>query len=262
MTKNLTSMQVTWSYTYTRPGYDKKHRQSVPRDWWTEDVSDLDIDLFRHIIIAVRSTNMLPSQLIGEALHVYASRWLPDTTRTRTIGSTAAQPEEITVKNQRILEAIVSMIPAERGSLSITFLLRLLSLGNYLGSSQLTKTELVRRSSQQLDEATVSDLLFPSYSTSDQHVYDVELVRSVLESFWVLWRRQPPGSLEKGESMRSVRKVGKLIDSYLQVISKDVNIPVSKVVSLAECLPDIARPLHDDLYKAINIYLKVIYLKH
>ncbi|XP_056159905.1 BTB/POZ domain-containing protein At5g47800-like isoform X1 [Syzygium oleosum] len=250
--------KVTWSYTYTRPGYDKKHRQSVPRDWWTEDISDLDIDLFRYIIVAVRSTNMLPSQLIGEALHVYASRWLPDTTRTRTrtIGSAASQPEEITVKNRRILEAIVSMIPAERGSLSINFLLRLLSLANYLGSSPLTKTELVRRSSQQLEEATVSDLLFPSYSTSDQHLYDVELVRSVLESFWVLWRRQAPGPSEKGESMRSVRKVGKLIDSYLQVISKDVNMPASKVVSLAECLPDVARPLHDDLYKAINIYLK------
>ncbi|KAF8031548.1 hypothetical protein BT93_D0689 [Corymbia citriodora subsp. variegata] len=246
--------KVTWSYTYTRPGYDKKHRQSVPRDWWTEDISDLDIDQFRFIIVAVR--DMLPSQLIGEALHVYASRWLPDMTRTRTIGSTASQPEEITVKNRRILEAIVSMIPAERGSLSISFLLRLLSLGNYLGSSPLSKTELVRRSSQQLDEATVSDLLFPSYSASDQHLYDVELVRAVLESFWVLWRRQPPGSSEKGESMRSVRKVGKLIDSYLQVISKDVNMPVWKVVSLAECLPDIARPLHDDLYKAINIYLK------
>ncbi|XP_030515587.2 BTB/POZ domain-containing protein At5g47800 isoform X1 [Rhodamnia argentea] len=248
--------KVTWSYTYTRPGYDKKNRQSVPRDWWTEDISDLDIDLFCFIIIAVRSTNMLPSQLIGEALHVYASRWLPDPTKTRTIGSTASQPEEITVKNQRILEAIVSMIPAERGSLSINFLLRLLSLANCLGSSPLTKTELVRRSSQQLDEAKVGDLLFPSYSTSDQHFYDMELVRSVLESFWVLWRRQPPGSSEKGESTRSVRKVGKLIDSYLQVISKDVKMPVSKVVSLAECLPDIARPLHDDLYKAINIYLK------
>lgn len=248
------SPKVTWSYTYTRPGYDRKHRQSVPRDWWTEDISDLDIDQFRFIIIALR--NMLPSQLIGEALHVYASRWLPDMSRTSTIGSTASQPEEITMKNRRILEAIVSMIPAEQGSLSINFLLRLLSLGNYLGSSPLTKTELVRRSSQQLDEATVSDLLFPSYSASDKHFYDVELVRSVLESFWVLWRRQPPGSSEKGESMRSVRKVGKLIDSYLQVISKDVNMPASTVVSLAECLPDIARPLHDELYKAINIYLK------
>lgn len=67
------SLQVTWSYTYTRPGYSRKRNQLVPKDWWTEDVSDLDIDLFRCIITAVRSANVLSTQLIGEALHVYAS---------------------------------------------------------------------------------------------------------------------------------------------------------------------------------------------
>lgn len=249
-------MQVTWSYTYTRPGYTKKHQHSVPKDWWTEDISDLDIDLFRCIILAIRSTYILPPQLIGEALHVYACRHLPDTTKARTQESSVSHTEELVERNRRILETIVSLIPGDKGSVSVGFLLRLFSTGNFLGVSPVTKAELLRRSSMQLEEATVNDLLFPSYSSSDQHFYDIDLVLAVLESYLLIWRRQSPVVTDNSQFFRSIRKIGKLIDSYLQVVAKDANMPVLKFVSLAETLPDIAREDHDDLYKAINIYLK------
>ncbi|KAE7995190.1 hypothetical protein FH972_000017 [Carpinus fangiana] len=248
--------KVTWSYTYTRPGYSKKHHHSVPKDWWTEDLSDLDIDLFRCMITAIRSTYMLPPQLIGEALHVYACRWLPNTTKSRPIESSVPQAEDFKDKNRRILEVVVSMIPGDRGSVSVGFLLRLLSIANYVGASPVTKTELIRRSSLQFEDATVTDLLFPLHSTSEAHSYDIDLVVAVLESLVVLWRRQSPSPAENSHFLGSIIKVGKLIDSYLEVVAKDANMPVSKLVSLAEALPDIARPEHDALYKAINIYLK------
>ncbi|XP_030972884.1 BTB/POZ domain-containing protein At5g47800 isoform X1 [Quercus lobata] len=248
--------KVAWSYTYTRPGYSKKHHHSVPKDWWTEDISDLDIDLFRCLITAIRSTYMLSPQLIGEALHVYASRWLPDTTKNRPPESSVSQTEELMEKNRRVLETIVSMIPGDRGSVSVGFMLRLLSIANYLGASPMAKAELIRRSSLQFEEATVNDLLFPLPSTSGRHSYDIDLVVSVLESLVVLWRRISPTASENSQFLVSIRKVGKLIDSYLLVVAKDVNMPVSKIVSLAEALPDIARLDHDDLYKAINSYLK------
>ncbi|XP_059435681.1 BTB/POZ domain-containing protein At5g47800 isoform X2 [Corylus avellana] len=248
--------KVTWSYTYTRPGYSKKHHHSVPKDWWTEDLSDLDIDLFRCMITAIRSTYMLPPQLIGEALHVYACRWLPDTTKSRPLQSSVPQAQDFKDKNRRILEVIVSMIPGDRGSVSVGFLLRLLSIANYVGASPVTKTELIRRSSLQFEEATVTDLLFPLHSTSEAHSYDIDLVVAVLESLVVLWRRQSPSPAENSHFLGSIIKVGKLVDSYLEVVAKDANMPVSKLVSLAEALPDIARPEHDSLYKAINIYLK------
>ncbi|XVF26246.1 hypothetical protein REPUB_Repub13aG0282400 [Reevesia pubescens] len=250
------SAKVSWSYTYTRAGYIKKQHQSVPKDWWTEDISDLDIDLFRCIITAVRSTYILPSQLIGEALHVYACRWLPDTTKSRPPQSSGSRTEESVEKSRRILEFIVSMIPAGRGSVSIGFFLRLLSIANYLGVSPVTKTELIRRAALQFEEATVGDLLFPSQLSSDQHFYDIDLVAAVMESYLVLWRRQSPASAENSHVLRSIKKTGKLIDSYLQIVARDVNMPISKLVSLAEALPDSAREDHDGLYKAINIYLK------
>ncbi|KAM1348015.1 hypothetical protein EV1_036785 [Malus domestica] len=247
--------KVSWSYTYTRPGYTKKQHHSVPKDWWTEDISDLDVDLFRCIITAVRSTSMLPPQLIGEALHVYACRWLPDTTRTPP-----QTGEEFMEKNRRIVDSIVNMIPEDKGAVSVGFLLRLIVIANYLGVSPVTKTELLRRSGLQLEEATVDDLIFPSHSPANPEFYDIDLVLAVLESFLVLWRRQSPAAASElnrsAQVLGTMRKVGKLIDSYLQVVAKDVNMPVSKVVSLAEALPDIAREDHDGIYKAINIYLK------
>ncbi|KAF7840487.1 BTB/POZ domain-containing protein [Senna tora] len=241
--------QVKWSFTYTRPGYAQKQHHSVPKDWWTEDVSDLDIDLFRCIIMAIRATYVLPPQLIGEALHVYACRWLLGITKLRTSSSSTSQTEESKAKNRKILETIVSMIPADRGSVSVGFLLRLLRISNNFGASHVTKTELIRRASLQFDEATVSDLIYPSPSS-------LELVLAVLESYLKLWKRMSLNAVDNSHFLRSIRTVGKLIDSYLQVVARDESVQVSKFVALAEALPDIARLEHDDLYRAINIYLK------
>lgn len=252
-------VQVSWSYTYTRTGYSKKH-QSVPKDWWTEDISDLEIDLFRYIITAVRSTYLLPPQLIGEPLHVYACRWLPDTTKTLPQESLLdTNNEELMEKNRRILETILNMIPSERGSVSVGFLLRLYSIASYIGASVMTKTELLRKCSLQLEEATVDDLIFPSHSPSDKHFYDIDLVAAVLESYLEMWRRQSLTATENSQFLRSIRNIGKLIDSYLQIVAKDLNMPVFKIASLGETSPDISRENHDDIYKAINIYLKVLH---
>ncbi|RZC50520.1 hypothetical protein C5167_018947 [Papaver somniferum] len=247
--------KVTWSFKYTRPGYAEKHHHTVPRDWWTEDISDLDIDLFRCMITAIQSINILPSTLIGEALHVYAYKWLPKISSKSGISeSSVSQTEEMIQKQRKVLDSIVSMIPTELGSVSVGFLLKLLRLASLVGAHQSTKAELIRKSSRQLEDATVDDLLIPLHSSLDQHFYDINLVRALLESFLAQWRRQ--GSQVESESVISIRRVGKLIDSYLQVVARDGNIPVSKIVSLAESLPEIARLDHDELYKAINIYLK------
>ncbi|KAG5059597.1 hypothetical protein JHK87_000626 [Glycine soja] len=241
----------------SKPKVETEADADIPKDWWTEDVSDLNIDLFRCILMAIRSTYVLPPQLIGEALHVYACKWLPSITKLKSSFNSATQAEESKAVSQKILETIVSMIPADRGSVSAGFLLRLLSISRPLGVSPVTKTELVKRANIQLEEATVSDLLYPSASPLDQNFYDTELVLAVLESYLKFWKRISPGAVDNRHLIKSIRSVGKLIDSYLQVVARDDNMPVSKFVSLAETVPAIVRLEHDDLYQAINIYLKV-----
>ncbi|KAF6135774.1 hypothetical protein GIB67_028630 [Kingdonia uniflora] len=57
-------------------------------------------------------------------------------------------------------------------------------------------------------------------------------------------------------SHSSKLRVAKLVDGNLQEIARDVNFPLAKLIALAEAIPDFARIEHDDLYKAIDIYLK------
>ncbi|CAH9076499.1 unnamed protein product [Cuscuta europaea] len=242
--------KVRWSYTCSRHGFDKKQVKSAPRDWWTEDLAVLGIDLFRCIVTTVRSSGSLPPQLIGEALHVYAGRWLPNTRKSKlpSIGGID--------RKRNILETIVSMIPSDGDSVSLRFLLKLLSAANYLGASMVAKAELIRRSGERLHEARVNDLLLPPSQAGDEtgSGFDVELVGVVLESFLRQWKRQAAG--EEKES--AMRKVGKLMDCYVQVVARDdPKMAVEKLVSLASAVPDVARPLHDELYQAVNIYLKV-----
>ncbi|KAL0321032.1 UNVERIFIED_CONTAM: BTB/POZ domain-containing protein [Sesamum radiatum] len=233
----------------------REKRQSVPKDWWTEDISFLDIDMFRCIVTAVKSTNVLQPQLIGEALHVYACRWLLDMTESQPNESSSSRGDDSPHRKRRILETIVGLIPADKASVSIKFLLRLLSFANFLGVSPVTKAELLRLSSLQLEEVTLDDLLLPTRSPNDQTSHDTDLVKTVLESFLRQWRRQTSAS-ESQSLLRSIHKIGKLVDSYLLVVAKDANLPVHKFASLIETLPGIARPEHNDLYKAINTYLK------
>ncbi|CAD5181716.1 unnamed protein product [Musa acuminata subsp. malaccensis] len=243
--------QVTWSYTYTRPGY-KKQRHGVPKDWWTEDVSDLDLDLFRSIISTVRSTKKLPSALVGEALHVYACRHIPSPLDFQA-QSSVARTDETPSKHRRVLEAIVSMIPTETASVSGSFLLRLLKLTIYVGASPSTKAELVRRSGRQLDEVTASDLLLPAGTNAQSH--DTGMVKAILESFLLQLRRPMPREETERMTM-SMTKVGRTYDSYLRIIASEGGLPASEFIKLAESLPQVSREQHDGLYEAIDTYLK------
>jgi hypothetical protein len=56
---------------------------------------------------------------------------------------------------------------------------------------------------------------------------------------------------------RSILNVGKLVDGYLGEIAHDPNLGLSSFVDLSQSVPDFARPNHDGLYRAIDIYLKV-----
>lgn len=53
-------------------------------------------------------------------------------------------------------------------------------------------------------------------------------------------------------------KVAKLVDGYLAEIARDPNLPLSKFVNLAELVSNFSVPSHDGLYRAIDMYLKVI----
>ncbi|MED6149401.1 hypothetical protein PIB30_062018 [Stylosanthes scabra] len=267
-----------------------RRKEASSKGWWADDLAELSIDLYWRTMIAIKSGSgeKIPSNLIGDALKVYASRWLLNVTKkqisTSDSGSSSGSDSssELTSKHRLLLESIVSLIPVEKGAVSCSFVSKLLKASNILNASCSSKIELAKKVALQLEEATVNDLLIPSLSYENDTLYDVDLVITILEQF-MSQGQSPPTSpprlrlaferrrsrsaeninCEFQESRRSSSashssklKVAKLVDRYLQEVSRDVNFPLSKFISLAEIIPDFARTDHDDLYRAIDIYLK------
>ncbi|KAI3931284.1 hypothetical protein MKX01_040201 [Papaver californicum] len=281
------------SYSYSKLGKDDltcneaaSQRQGgvvvASQGWWAEDIAEFGIDLYWRMIVAIKSGGNLPANLIGKALQIYVSRWLPNISKEGIIKSEDDSESigEITVKYRFLLESIVSLLPMEKGSVSCSFLLKLLKAGNILSSSISSKMELGRRVGTQLEEAKVSDLLIPTLSAHGTQ-YDVDIIMTIVEQFMVQGQSPPTSpprakaklrrrsrsaenfNFEFLESRRSASashgsklRVAKLVDGYLQEIAEDPNMPLLKVIALAESIPDFARPEHDDLYRAIDIYLK------
>ncbi|XP_022851095.1 BTB/POZ domain-containing protein NPY1-like [Olea europaea var. sylvestris] len=50
--------------------------------------------------------------------------------------------------------------------------------------------------------------------------------------------------------------VGKVVDGYLAEIARDINLSVSSFIELSQSIPESARPIHDGIYGAIDVYLK------
>ncbi|XP_016482730.1 phototropic-responsive NPH3 family protein NPY2 [Nicotiana tabacum] len=253
--------KVDWSYTYNRTKIPEENGNSngirsrvVPNDWWVDDLSELEIDLYKRVIVNIKNKGIVSPEVIGEAIQAYASRRLPgfskgDVSRSRSI-----------------LDTIVRLLPAEKGSVSCSFLLRLLKASVSVDSGEMVKAELVKRIGQQLEEASVDDLLIRAID-GEATMYDVHVVHKILEGF-VLRDEDSKTELEDGnDEIPEVRKPGldseasklmvaKLVDGYLTEIAKDPNLPLSTFVGLAEMVTNFPRPRHDSLYRAIDMYLK------
>ncbi|KAL1210050.1 BTB/POZ domain-containing protein [Cardamine amara subsp. amara] len=236
--------------------------------WWGEDLADLGLDLYRRTMVAIISSNRkISRRLIGNALRIYSSKWLTSI-------------EESSADSNLVLESVISLLPADKSAVPCSFLLQLLKMANVMNVSPSSKMELAVKAGNQLDKATVTELLIPLSDKSGM-LYDVDVVKIMVKQF--LSQVSPEISprrtrtehrrshseeninleeiQEIGRSLSSspplLSKVAKLVDSYLQEIARDVNLTVSKFVELAESIPDGSRTCHDDVYKAIDIYLQV-----
>ncbi|KAJ1414535.1 SKP1/BTB/POZ domain superfamily [Sesbania bispinosa] len=267
---SIDTSKVEWSYTYNRKklpsenGNDPhwngvRKQQIVPNDWWVEDLCELPLDLYKRVISTIATNGNVSSAVIGEALSAYACRRLP------SFNKGVIQDGDI-MKHRLVLETIVRLLPADIGSVSCNFLLKLLKAAILLECEVFERSELIRRIGQCLEEATVADLLNCA-PVGETTMYDVDTVQSLVEEFVAHEQQSQSESLLEDElqEIKSPRmvsdssnkvKVAKLVDSYLAEIARDPNLPISNFVRLAELVSSFPRPSHDGLYRAIDMYLK------
>jgi len=263
---SIDTSKVEWSYTYNRKKLPSENGQNqdyngvrkqvmVPNDWWVEDLADLDIDLFKQVLTAIKTKGKVSNDVIGEALKAYALRRLPGFSKGMVQGGDM-------MKNRLLVETLVQLMPVEKGSVSCSFLLRLLRASICLGCGEMVRTELLRRIGLQLDEASVPDLLIRA-PPGETTVYDVDLVHTLVKEF-VMQDNGVHAEIEFQEikktgaiSDASKGTVAKLVDGFLAEVSRDPNLPLSKFAGIAELVSGFPRSSHDGIYRAIDMYLKV-----
>ncbi|KAG9130233.1 hypothetical protein Leryth_004295 [Lithospermum erythrorhizon] len=259
---------VNWSYTYNHRklpeenGNDQSlngvRSRVVPKDWWVDDLCELDIDFYKRVITSIKNKGILSHEVIGEALKAYAYKKLPGFDK-------GINMQNDSTKYRSVLETIVWLLPADRGSVSCSFFLKLLRLATSFDSAEVVKSELVKRIGQQLEEASVNDLLIRT-SDDEATMYNVHVVCKILEVF-VVQDQDNNILFENDDEIQEVRMLGilseasklmvvKLIDCYLAEIAKDPRLPLSSFLGIAEMTSGFTRPSHDGLYRAIDTYLK------
>ncbi|KAG7011542.1 Root phototropism protein 3 [Cucurbita argyrosperma subsp. argyrosperma] len=275
---------------------------TAPVDWWFQDASILRIDHFVRVITAIKVKGMRYEQ-IGAAIMYYACKWLPGLVNDSNGEGTEAMncsngngngsgssskynwngglhmvvvnpKDEISAlqakERRMIIESLISILPPQKDSVSCSFLLQLLRMANELKVAPALATELEKRVGMQFEQATLTDLLIPSYNTSET-IYDVDLVQRLLEHFLIqelseasnassqsfLGKDILGGSQTTASSGQNAKmRVARLVDSYLTEVARDRNLSLTNFQVLAEALPESARSCDDGLYRAIDSYLK------
>ncbi|KAM3230281.1 hypothetical protein ACQJBY_060839 [Aegilops geniculata] len=230
-------------------------------DWWADELTALRIDTFQRVMIAMKARGF-KGIAMGTMIMLYAQKSL------RRLDMNGRERKKMEPRQEHekrvVLETIVSLLPREKNTMSVSFLSMLLRAAIYLDTSLACRLDLETRMAAQLGQAVLDDLLIPSSSPEGAGTaYDVDAVQRILA-----------GYLEnEGEATRldyntdddfasaasppnDVGPVGKLMESYLAEISSDVNLPVYKFTGLAELIPERARFNEDGMYRAIDIYLK------
>ncbi|KAF8015500.1 hypothetical protein BT93_H1117 [Corymbia citriodora subsp. variegata] len=251
-------------------GIDAKGRKRESRgnnvESWLEDLTLLSLPLFRRLIAAMRDAD-LSSEIVETCLMHYAKRYIPGVSRSSrkpppplppSSSSSSSAPSES--EQRELLETIIANLPPERtasrsstaATTATRFLFGLLRTAIILNASEDCRASLERKVGLQLEEATLDDLLIPSYSYLNETLYDVDCVERILGHFLDAAGVDGRGA----ERSPALMLVGKLIDGYLSEIASDANLKPEKFYGFAISLPEQARLFDDGLYRAIDVYVK------
>ncbi|KAK7245624.1 hypothetical protein RIF29_40472 [Crotalaria pallida] len=236
-------------------------------DWWYYDVSLLSLPLYKRLILSIESKGM-KSESVAASLIFYLRRFLPLMNRQSSFNDRqhATIPTTSEADQRALLEEIVELIPNKRGVTSSKHLLRLLRTAMILHASPSCRENLEKRVGSQLDQASLVDLLIPNMGYSIETLYDIDCIQRILDHFMSIYQpasvSTSPCIIEEGalifgaNTLTPMTMVANLVDGYLAEVSSDTNLSLTKFQALAVAIPDYARPLDDDIYHAIDVYLK------
>ncbi|KAK7372238.1 hypothetical protein VNO80_05612 [Phaseolus coccineus] len=237
-----------------------------PPNWWTEELAVLDVDSFAKVIAAMKQRGARYLSVAG-ALITYTERALRELVRDHSGGgrgilsahSGDSDSESRKSEQREVLQSIVPLFPAEKAAFPINFLCCLLRCAIYLRASTACKRELEKRVTEILEHVTVDDLLVLTFTYDGERLLDLDSVRRIISGF--VEKEKSTTVFNAGANFNehfspAMQRVAKTIDAYLAEIAAYGELPISKFNGISILVPGGARKSDDDLYRAVDIYLK------
>ncbi|KAM0901407.1 hypothetical protein ACQ4PT_019963 [Festuca glaucescens] len=242
---------------------------------WVDDLAVLGLRMHKRVMAAMAAReDARATEAVESCLVSYARATLPGLSRSMR-WRRASAPVSSEVEQRDLLEAVVASLPADKCSgrvVTAKFLFALLRTAHILRASHDARAALERKAATQLEQATLEDVLIPSYSGAAETLYDVDCVERIVRHFL---SDEELGEDEASSSAAAITEeevaarttasrpsavamvqVGKLVDNYLAEVASDANLKPAKFCELALALPDHARIYDDGVYRAVDIYLK------
>lgn len=215
--------------------------KNLPSNWWFEDASTLRIDHFIELVSSIKKRRKIKPELVGSCIAHWTKKWLPRV-RIGKQKSNNDNDDDLTIRLHRVtLECLIRILPNEENSVSCNFLLHLLKIGVGMRIESELVNQVKTRIAMMLERCRAKDLLVKNTTT----LFDVEIVAQVVEAY--AFHHMISGKTE----------VAKLVDEYMVLVARDESLPANKFQMLVQVLPKEARSCDDNLYTAIDMYLKV-----
>lgn len=204
--------------------------------WWFEHLVFLKIDLLDKVIRTMISHDF-DHGIVSKFLFYYHNN-------SSCLGVAQAEKIEAT-------KAVINLLSLlDVRSISCKDLFNLNRIAICLKISRFCRNKIESLIGPLLDQVTIDYLLLPSPHGRD-HAYDVDFVLRLMHIFFL------GGSFEL--ALNQLKRVVKMMDLFLLEVAPDPHLKPSEFEALITVLPGTARESHDQLYLAMDMYLKVIY---
>lgn len=202
--------------------------------WWFEHLLFLKIDLLHKVIRTMISYDF-DHGVISSFLFYYHN--------SSCLGA-AAHDEKI--ETTKVVINLLLLLDLRSISCKDLFNLNRTAVSLKMSRSCINKIESLI--GPLLDQTTIDYLLLPS-PHGRGHAYDADFVLRLVHIFF------SGGTFEV--TSNRLKRVAKMMDLFLVEVAPDPHLKPCEFEALATMLPDTARESHDQLYLAMDMYLKV-----
>ncbi|KAI4305676.1 hypothetical protein L6164_029027 [Bauhinia variegata] len=220
------------------------------QDLWIKDLIALPFNFFKRVIGSLRRQGM-KEKYVSPIILFYANKWLLS---KKTCQFSESSHDDMNSRASIILQGIIDLLPMGGKAskvIPVGFYFALLSRSLKFGLPSESKAKLQDRITALLHFAQVEDFLLPESGTKFMSSgMEVKTMESIVSAYVA------SNSQTNQTPATNNYAVAELWDAYVSHVAADSEMRPKRFMELIERVPASCRENHDQLYKAINNFLR------